>query len=125
MSEVDVVVIPRRRLSSTDLVLPLKLLEAGAAKKPVIIAKTKIVEHELLDKKNVLMYEPENPVDLAAKICQIYTDANLRERLGPQLFEYVHNKDWNTIGRNLSDVLQALEIKHNPTKNRNDILINS
>ena len=99
MNEVDGIVIPRRKLSSTDLVLPLKLLEAGAARKPVIMAKTAIVEHELIDKKNVLMYEPENSSDLAAKILKLHNDNALRQNIGLKLFEYVQNCNWNAIGK--------------------------
>ena len=108
MNEVDVVVIPRRRLSSTDLVLPLKLWEAGAAKKPVIIARTRIVEHELKDKVHVLMYEPENPEDLAAKILQLYKDETLRTNLGVTLFEYVKDYDWSVITSRLRNTLIQL-----------------
>jgi len=108
MNEVDVVVIPRRKLSSTDLVLPLKLWEAGAAKKPVIIARTRIVEHELKDKVHVLMYEPENPEDLAAKILQLYKDETLRTNLGVTLFEYVKDYDWSVITSRLRNTLIQL-----------------
>ncbi|MHA1832347.1 MAG: glycosyltransferase, partial [Candidatus Baldrarchaeia archaeon] len=101
ISKVDVVVIPRRRLSSTDLVMPLKLLEAGATKKPVIIAKTRIIEQTFQDLKNVVMYEPENPEDLAEKILLVYKDGEFRARLGEALFDFAKNYDWHIIIRKL------------------------
>ena len=65
------------------------------------MAKTAIVEHELIDKKNVLMYEPENSSDLAAKILKLHNDNALRQNIGLKLFEYVQNCNWNAIGKNL------------------------
>jgi glycosyltransferase involved in cell wall biosynthesis len=105
LSEVDAVVIPRRKLSSTDLVFPLKLLEAGAARKPVIIAKTKIVEYELQDKKHVVMYRPESSEDLASKIFYLYNDRNLQYNISNAFFDYVKNYDWDIIGDRLRQTL--------------------
>lgn len=101
MNQVDVAVIPRRRLSSTDLVLPLKLLEAGAAKKPVIIAGTKIVKDYLVNGVNVLMYEPENSQDLAEKILLLKENESLRKNIGDALFNYVQDFDWAKITEKL------------------------
>ncbi len=108
MNEVDVVVIPRRKLSSTDLVLPLKLMEAGAAKKPVIIAKTKIIRSELKDNQQVLMYEPGDATDLSEKILELYNNRPLRYSLGKELFDYVQEFDWHNISWMLRNILNEV-----------------
>lgn len=110
MNKVDVIVIPRRRLSSTDLVIPLKLLEAGAARKPVVIAKTRIIKHTLQDNKNVIMYAPEDSEDLAEKILQLYKDETLRTNLGKALFEYAKDYKWDNILGNLRKILLHISL---------------
>ncbi|MCW4024560.1 MAG: glycosyltransferase [Candidatus Bathyarchaeota archaeon] len=107
MANIDVIMIPRRKLSSTDLVIPLKLIEAGAASKPVIIAKTEIIGVELTDKKQVLMYEPSNVEDLTDKIFQLYNDKALRSSLGNHLFDYAKEFDWSNISVALRNILCA------------------
>jgi glycosyltransferase involved in cell wall biosynthesis len=109
ISSADVVVIPRRKLSSTDLVLPLKLLEAGAAKKAVIMARSKIVEHEFQDRQHILMYEPGNAQDLAKKIFMLYDDSCLRSRLGTVLCSFVKNCDWKITCLKLRNELTNLQ----------------
>jgi glycosyltransferase involved in cell wall biosynthesis len=107
MLDIDIVAIPRRRVSSTEMVIPLKLLEAGAAKKPTIIARTRIIKHTFVDTENVLMYEPEDPKDLSDKIFLLCADVKLRDRLGNSLFNFAENFDWHVIVRKFRNQLYS------------------
>lgn len=108
MRTVDLIVIPRCKVSSTDLVLPLKLWEAGAAKKPVIISRSSIVEHELENMKHIIMYEPGDFEELAAKLLQLHDDESLRKTIGEALSEHVETRDWKVITSNLRKIFAQL-----------------
>jgi len=73
--------------------LPVALLEAMAARLPVIASNisgsAEILEHE----RNGLLFESENYLDLADKIFYLYNHREEMKRLEQNAYEYVHGFD--------------------------------
>jgi glycosyltransferase involved in cell wall biosynthesis len=81
MSQLDVLVVPRVRMSSTENVLPIKIIEAWALGIPVIATRHKIFDYlGLRDGEDLLYCEPE-PSDVADKIMILVNDIELRRKL--------------------------------------------
>jgi len=80
MSTLDMLVIPRSRTLSTELTIPIKVIEAFALGVPVIITKHKVLKGEYKHGENLLYVEPE-PNDVAKKIIMLLSDRKLREKL--------------------------------------------
>ena len=53
----------------------------------------------------VLLFEPENPEDLASKIIQVLSDDRLRNELSTYNHEFVANYDYETIASRFVKVL--------------------
>lgn len=68
---VDIFVYPRKKMRLTDLVTPLKPLEAMAQHK--LVAASDIGGHRELieDGKTGILFEPDSPIALAKKICDL------------------------------------------------------
>ncbi|MFM8330749.1 MAG: TIGR04063 family PEP-CTERM/XrtA system glycosyltransferase [Candidatus Methylumidiphilus sp.] len=67
-AQIDLLVYPRQRMRLTDLVTPLKPLEAMA--QGLLVAASNVGGHRELieDGKNGILFQPDDPVDLADKI---------------------------------------------------------
>lgn len=105
LSQFSVVVVPRKSVSCTELVFPLKLLEAAAAKKPVLISKSKVISSTFCDKKNVLLFNPGDATDLSQKLFFLYTHHAYRLKLGTNLYTFCKEYDWQNIIEKLRTVL--------------------
>jgi glycosyltransferase involved in cell wall biosynthesis len=81
IAEADVGVVPNQQNVYTDEILPTKLLEYMAMKRPVVAARTRLVESLFGPGQSVLLFEPGNPLDLADRIRQLYREPQTRERL--------------------------------------------
>jgi len=76
-----VLVVPRVRTSSTESVIPIKLLEAWALGVPVVITKHEIFDVlGLVDREHVVLCEPD-VADIAEKIFMVLTNEVLRKEL--------------------------------------------
>ena len=88
LSQSDLFILPSRYEG-----LPISLLEAMAAKLPVIASNvsgsTDLIEH----KKNGLLFESENPLDLADKILYLYNNRGEMKLLAQNAYEYVQGFD--------------------------------
>jgi glycosyltransferase involved in cell wall biosynthesis len=84
----DVLVVPRRRISSTEAVIPIKIIEAWAMGVSVIATTHEVFMYMgLRDREDIVFCEP-NPEDVANKILIVLKDEELRKRLsekGPLL----------------------------------------
>lgn len=80
-SVIDVLVYPRRRMRLTDLVTPLKPLEAMAYGK-VVVASDVGGHRELIeDGQSGMLFEADQPSALVAAVRRLESDDRLRERL--------------------------------------------
>lgn len=96
----DVLIYPRRRNRITDLVTPLKPLEAMAMGKAVLASDCgghrELVESE----SNGLLYTAEDRASLVAALCRLAGDVDLRLRLARQAREFILAKrNWPVVAR--------------------------
>lgn len=97
-SIVDILAYPRDSQRITELVTPLKPLEAMAMEKAVIGSDVGGLRELIHDGENGLIHKHEDARDLAAKIERLAGDPALRERLGKAGREHViHNRQWRNI----------------------------
>ena len=68
---------------------PWSLIEAMAAKLPVIATRVGAVEEIIDDRKNGLIVEPRNPNQMADKIKLIMSDERIKQELGIQAHQKI------------------------------------
>lgn len=106
LSCVDIVACPRKSLPVTEMVSPLKPLEAFAASKPVVLSD--VSPHRVLageDHQRGLLFEPGNAKSLANALQELIEDAELRTAKGRagRLWA-VDERQWSALGRHVRDV---------------------
>lgn len=97
-SIVDIFPFPRKNLSVCRLVPPLKILEAMAMNKAVIVSDlpplTEIVTHE----KTGLVCNPDDPEDLAQAIRTLADSPDFKKNIGQRAGEWIYlERSWNQI----------------------------
>jgi len=102
----DVLVIPRRRTSSTESNIPIKVLEAWALEVPVIATAHEIFSHmNLKDREDVVFCEP-NPEDVANKILTVLKNTELRKRLSEKGLSLVKSYYYDIIAQSILKVFE-------------------
>ncbi len=97
-SIIDVLAYPRRSLRVTELVTPLKPLEAMAMEKAVIGSDVGGIRELVQDGVTGLVHRSGDVADLAAKIERLVDDPVLRRTLGTQARAWVAaERDWQQI----------------------------
>ena len=97
-SVMDVLAYPRHSLRITELVTPLKPLEAMAMEKPVIGSDVGGIRELIQDGVTGLLHRAGDVNDLAAMIEKLADDPNLRRTLGRQARVWVSGqRDWKYI----------------------------
>lgn len=76
----------------TDRVIPNKIFQSLASKRPVITAQSAAVEELLSDMESVYFVEPENPEALAAAITTLKNDTKLSSSLANNGYETLRSK---------------------------------
>jgi glycosyltransferase involved in cell wall biosynthesis len=85
----DVFVVPRVDARVCRLVSPLKPYEAMAAARTVVVSGTPVLRTIVDDGVTGATFTPEDPDDLARKLCELADDAPTRERMGAAAREHV------------------------------------
>ena len=107
-SVIDVLAYPRRSLRVTELVTPLKPLEAMAMTKAVIASDVGGLRELVRDEQTGLLFRSGQVDDLAAKITRLVDDPDLRQTLGKQARERVSlERDWRDLVRRYDPVYEA------------------
>jgi glycosyltransferase involved in cell wall biosynthesis len=105
MSQLDVLVVPRVRTSSTENVLPIKIVEAWALGIPVIATRHKIFDYlGLRDGEDLLYCEPE-PSDVANKLMILVNDIELWRKLAKNGYLRASEFCYEKISRRLLSVI--------------------
>lgn len=81
MAEADVCLGIFGTTNKASMVIPNKVFEALASKKPVITMKSKAIEELFIDKEHLLFCRPGDSYNLAEKILLLKQDHSLRERI--------------------------------------------
>jgi glycosyltransferase involved in cell wall biosynthesis len=101
MREFDVLVVPRRRLSSTESIVPIKIIEAWALGIPVVATAHEVFKYiGLRDKEDIVVCEPI-PDDVANKILMVLTDRELGMRLSERGQRIADNQFYDEIAKNI------------------------
>ncbi len=97
-SVVDILAYPRDRQRITELVTPLKPLEAMAMEKAVIGSDVGGITELIKNGETGLIHRAEDVDDLAAQIVRLADDPGLRKRLGQNGRRYVlEQRQWRRI----------------------------
>jgi len=112
-SVVDVVACPRRSQRRTELVTPLKPLEAMALKKPVLASAVggirELVEHE----RTGLLFQPDDVEDFCRQAERLLVSSELRTALGEQGRAFVvQQRDWKILARRYEEIYRFAQNCH-------------
>jgi glycosyltransferase involved in cell wall biosynthesis len=89
--------------------MPLVLLEAMAARKPIIASAVDGVPHYMVDNDSALLFQSENVEQLAEKLATLLSDPQLQERLAKRGYEKVFSEyDERSYVRSFDSMLQSL-----------------
>ncbi|WP_137802683.1 glycosyltransferase [Kocuria sp. 2SI] len=114
LSCVDIVACPRQALPVTEMVSPLKPLEAFAASKPVVLSdvsphRTLVGEHQ----ERGLLFQPGSPKALADALQSLIEDVELRTAKGRAgRLWVVDERQWPDLSRKIRDVHRSATRRH-------------
>ena len=94
----DVLVYPRRVSTLTDLVTPLKPLEAMAMAKPIVAAAVGGMQELIRDGETGLLCRPDDPAALAALLADLAAAPRRRDAIGANARRFVcEERDWTRL----------------------------
>lgn len=104
LMKADVAVLPSLREAQ-----PLSVLEAMAARKPVVAFNLPFANEYIKDSYNGMLAKAKDPIDLANKIKVLLSDAKLRHQIGENAYKYVEqNHNWNLLIDKYIDVYKKV-----------------
>ena len=86
---IDIAPFPRKPQPVTEMVSPMKPLEAAAMKKAIVVSSVRALTDMIVDGENGLVFEKGNITDFAEKLSMLISDDNLRIQLGEQARTWV------------------------------------
>jgi glycosyltransferase involved in cell wall biosynthesis len=91
--------------------MPLVLLEAMAARKPIIAAAVGGIPYYMIDNDNALLFQPENVEELAEKLATLLISPELQARLARRGHETVFSEyDERSYVHSFLTMLQSLRL---------------
>jgi glycosyltransferase involved in cell wall biosynthesis len=110
LSSCTALVLPRRRFSTTESVIPIKVIEAWALGVPVIVTRHKIFELlNLKDCVDVVYCEP-TPESIAAALAKILISEELRKKLSEKGPLIASHFDYKTIIKKIVIVIDNIDV---------------
>jgi PEP-CTERM/exosortase A-associated glycosyltransferase len=104
-SLVDIMVIPRIRKRVTELVTPIKPLEAMAMEKLVICSDVGGLMELITDNETGILFEAEDAFELSNKINHFIENEDKRNKIGKTARKYVvAERNWKNITRKYNDI---------------------
>lgn len=88
-SLIDVAPFPRKPQPVSEMVSPMKPLEAFAMKKAVLVSSVKALKEMVKHRQTGIVFKKGDIKDLAAKLEELVLDKNLRRTLGQHAYEWV------------------------------------
>jgi PEP-CTERM/exosortase A-associated glycosyltransferase len=106
-SVIDVLVYPRHSVRLTELVTPLKPLEAMALGKAILGSAVGGIRELIEPEVSGILFEPGNVEDFCRQAARLLQDESLRRALGEQArLEIAKEKDWKTLARRYESVYE-------------------
>jgi glycosyltransferase involved in cell wall biosynthesis/2-polyprenyl-3-methyl-5-hydroxy-6-metoxy-1,4-benzoquinol methylase len=97
-SLVDIAPFPRKPLPVTEMVSPMKPLEAMAMEKAVVVSSVGALSEMVEDGVTGLVFQKGNVADLSDKLQLLINDRNLRKELGKNGRNFVlTERNWNSV----------------------------
>jgi len=104
-SVVDVLVYPRHSIRLTELVTPLKPLEAMALGKAILGSDVGGIRELVRPEKTGILYRADNVEDFCAKARRLLSETNLQRKLGEEAREFIlREKDWDVLAQRYLNV---------------------
>lgn len=105
----DVLVLPNKAgdIWSEYYTSPLKLFEYMAGRRPIVASDLPAIR-EILDRDSALLFEANNPVDLAEKINLLLDNPDLGRRFADQAFQVVSNYTWDKRAQIIINFIQNM-----------------
>jgi len=105
----DVFMIPRPPSAPAETLLPMKLLEAMAMEKTVLVSNVKAMAEVVTNGQNGLVFEKADSSDFLSKLGMIAEGRSHLEKLGPQARQDVLDKyTWQASRKQLQSVYETL-----------------
>jgi glycosyltransferase involved in cell wall biosynthesis len=93
-------------------VVPNKVYEAMACRKPLLTGETVAASEVLIDRVHCLFAKVADAQDLAEKILELKNDAQLREKISAQGYKlYLESCSPKVLGKELLNILDNFEIE--------------
>jgi glycogen(starch) synthase len=107
-SVLDVLVYPRRAGRTSEMVTPLKPLEAMALGKPVLGSAVGGIRELIEPEVTGILFEPENIEDFCRQASRLLADADLRRTLGGEARrKTAEERDWRVLAQRYRGVYEA------------------
>jgi PEP-CTERM/exosortase A-associated glycosyltransferase len=104
-SVVDVLVYPRHSIRLTELVTPLKPLEAMALGKAILGSDVGGIRELVQPNKTGILYRADNTEDFCVQAKKLLLQTSLQRRLGAEAREFIlREKDWKVLSQRYIDV---------------------
>lgn len=108
-SLIDIAPFPRKPQPVTEMVTPLKPLEAMVMQKAVVVSSVGAMAEMVEDGKTGLIFAKGDVASLADCLAQLVRDAGLRQRLGQAAQAYVGSeRTWLTMGQRVLQWMEGL-----------------
>lgn len=106
MTAADAFVLPS--ITPGSEVFPLVLLEAAAARTPVVASRFETIESIVTPNEIGALLEPGSAASVAAELGALYADEDRRERLADNALELARELDWANIATRYRDLYGRL-----------------
>jgi len=106
LSIFDVLVVPRISISSTESIIPIKIIEAWALGVPVIATAHEIFRHMNLKDREDIVFCESNLEDVAIKILTVLKNTELKKRLSEKGSSLVKNYYYDNIAQSILKVFE-------------------
>lgn len=122
MKYADANIIPHKSNSHTDHTVPHKLFQAMMVGKPLIVSSSAPLKRIVSQTNSGVIFEAENPRDLAGKIIELYKNKTLQATLGEngKKATLQGNLNWEHDGKKLAGLYATLTQRHNTVLQHNN-----
>ncbi|HLH77670.1 MAG TPA: glycosyltransferase family 4 protein [Candidatus Binataceae bacterium] len=107
LNEADVGLVPNRKSSATDLMLPVKLMEYVALGIPVIAARLHTIQY-YFDDQAVRFFAPGDADGLAAAIAELHARPALRQSLAERACTVLRRVNWSVQRERYYEAIDSL-----------------